>query len=263
MMSSMSIVSVLIGKAKSVDYLPRKTGLHKELQESAMVSTGGLVGDEHVHEKCGGVDRAVPMFAECNYPLLRKQFPELHESLQPSGFGENLLVRGLDERTVCVGDEFAVGETILQVASPRAPCLILNKRHGNNRLKQYASEKAMAGWFCRVLKEGRVSVGDEISLLSRPHPEWTLMRLQVALYETTRLSEGTLREILDLKVLAVFQWRDRAQYLQDNAPASPDPITNNIGAPTVSKRLVNCALWLQRTLHRCLITSLTMWTHLL
>eukprot|EP00996_Jenningsia_fusiforme_P001372 NODE_2258_length_1249_cov_15.532500_g2057_i0.p1 GENE.NODE_2258_length_1249_cov_15.532500_g2057_i0~~NODE_2258_length_1249_cov_15.532500_g2057_i0.p1 ORF type:complete len:240 (-),score=33.49 NODE_2258_length_1249_cov_15.532500_g2057_i0:301-1020(-) len=144
---------------------------------------------------------------------LRKQFPGLCDTLQPSGFGENVLVRGINERNVCIGDEYAVGEAILQVASPRAPCVVINKFHQTAQLKQYASENALAGWFCRVLVEGRVSSGDSITLLSRPHPEWNLHRMQVALHASDPTPE-LLSEIISLKpTLATYQWGDRAEML--------------------------------------------------
>src|ERR671915_2376798 len=59
---------------------------------------GDAVADTRVH---GGLDQAVLMYAAAHYPRWEQ---ELERPMEPGAFGENLLVEGLDEDTVCIGD---------------------------------------------------------------------------------------------------------------------------------------------------------------
>ena len=40
------------------------------------------------------------------------------------------------------------------------------------------------GWYYRVLRDGQVRAGDQLRLLRRPHPEWTIERIQEYLHRT-------------------------------------------------------------------------------
>ena len=45
-------------------------------------------------------------------------------------FGENFSVEGVDEESVCIGDEFGVGTAKLVVTEPRMPCFKLGSWRG-------------------------------------------------------------------------------------------------------------------------------------
>lgn len=94
----------------------------------------------------------------------------------------------MNERNVCVGDVHAVGPAegagglLLQVSLPRQPCFKLNHRF---RLKNFAPatfKTSRTGWYYRVLREGPVRAGDEIRLVERRHPRWTIERVQEYLH---------------------------------------------------------------------------------
>lgn len=92
----------------------------------------------------------------------------------------------MNERNVCVGDVHAVGSDasglLLQVSLPRQPCFKLNHRF---RLKNFAPrtwKASRTGWYYRVLREGTVAAGDEIRLVERRHPRWTIERVQEYLH---------------------------------------------------------------------------------
>ena len=95
----------------------------------------------------------------------------------PGGFGENLAVDGLDERTVCVGDVLTVGGATLQVSSPRGPCSAISRRWDDATLLARVSARRWTGWYLRVLVEGDVRAGDVIARTERPHPDWSIDRL--------------------------------------------------------------------------------------
>jgi MOSC domain-containing protein YiiM len=68
---------------------------------------------------------------------------------------------------VFIGDEYAVGSTILRVVSPRAPCAKINHRYGIKKLDLHIANYAITGWYYRVIQEGKISIGDEIILSHR------------------------------------------------------------------------------------------------
>lgn len=113
----------------------------------------------------------------------------------PGGFGENFVTRHMNERNVCIGDIMSVGAAgtnngddvglLLQVSLPRQPCFKLNHRF---ELKGFAPNTwrlSRTGWYYRVLREGTVVAGDEIRLVERPHPSWTIERVQEYLHRNT------------------------------------------------------------------------------
>jgi ferredoxin-NADP reductase len=104
----------------------------------------------------------------------------------PGGFGENFVTAHMNERNVCIGDVISVGpEVILQVSLPRQPCFKLNHRFS---LKNFAPETyktSRTGWYYRVLREGTVNSGDELKLVERKWPEWTIERIQEYLHRVT------------------------------------------------------------------------------
>lgn len=136
----------------------------------------GLAGDEFANTKNhGGIDKAVLAGSAAQYPLWRQETG--NPDWTGGALGENLTLLGLDEVTVCVGDTWRFGETLtLQISQPRQPCWKQAKRWGIKDLVVQMIETGRTGWYHRVLIEGPVSPGDEVSLLARPHPDWTVAR---------------------------------------------------------------------------------------
>src|SRR6185312_16350073 len=88
----------------------------------------GLEGDQQGDRvNHGGADKAI-----CVYPAERYAHwtRRLGRRFGPGDFGENLTTRGLDERTICIGDVFELGAALLQVSQPRQPCYRLAALHG-------------------------------------------------------------------------------------------------------------------------------------
>jgi MOSC domain-containing protein YiiM len=126
------------------------------------------------HRYHGGADMAVLACSADHYPLWRS---ELTRPDFPLGaFGENLSISGATEESVCVGDVWALGSAVLQVASPRKPCRKISRYWGRPDLLQRVSRTGRIGWYLRVIDEGSAEAGMPISLLERPHPEWPIRR---------------------------------------------------------------------------------------
>ncbi|ODA83031.1 hypothetical protein RJ55_01540 [Drechmeria coniospora] len=143
----------------------------------------GLEGDEHDPTFHGGLDKAILGYCSSHYDAWRQSYPERSDRFVPGGFGENFVTACMNERNVCIGDIIAVGpDVLLQVSLPRQPCFKLNHRFS---LKNFAPETyrtSRTGWYYRVKREGTVRVGDELRLVERAWPQWTVARVQEYLH---------------------------------------------------------------------------------
>ncbi len=98
-----------------------KTGINKQpVSYPVHVDENGLVGDSICNGKYhGGHEQAVYI------RVARRWSGGAGTSKRTStrNFGENLVIEGLDNREVCVGDRFLLaGGVLLEATSPRVPC---------------------------------------------------------------------------------------------------------------------------------------------
>jgi len=77
-------------------------------------------------------------------------------------FGENFTVEGLADDTVCVGDQYRIGDAAFEVTQPRVTCYRVGIRLNEPRMPALLVEHRRPGFYFRVLQEGEVGAGDEI-----------------------------------------------------------------------------------------------------
>lgn len=159
---------------------------------------GDAQADRRVH---GGAEKAVHHYPRDHYADWRAELGPLPLLDAPGAFGENLSGAGLTEENVAVGDVFRLGRAILQVSQGRQPCWKLNHRFGVPDMARRVQGTGRTGWYYRVLQPGRVAPGDDLELLDRLAPEWTLRRLWHVMY-VDRLNRAALERIAALDVLA-------------------------------------------------------------
>lgn len=146
----------------------------------------GLAGDAQGDRKHhGGLEKAVHHYAFEHYEAWRETIGERDVLNRPGAFGENLSSTGLTEADIAIGDTFRAGEAVVQVSQGRQPCWKLNLRFGVPDMSRRVQTTGRTGWYYRVLEEGFVAEGDELVLVDRISPDWTLGRLQRALYVDT------------------------------------------------------------------------------
>lgn len=162
------VVAVSVGRVVAVERDGRRssTAFRKApLPGRALLGRLGFPGDEHAYAGHGGVDGAVCVYSHDHYPhwraILGDELPEV------AAFGENLTVDGLRETEVELGDVLAVGEALVQVTEPRAPCHKIAARYGRPRMAVWVQEAGYTGFLMRVLREGEVGAGDEVLLVER------------------------------------------------------------------------------------------------
>lgn len=132
---------------------------------------GDGVADRTVH---GGPEKAVLVGAAEHLPFWRELLGR--DDVGPGAFGENLVLEGALEGDVCIGDSFAMGEAVVQISQPRQPCWKQARRWRRKDLALQIQRTGRTGWYLRVLREGHVRTGDELTLIERPLPEWTVAR---------------------------------------------------------------------------------------
>ncbi|MBK9055361.1 MAG: MOSC domain-containing protein [Chloroflexi bacterium] len=120
---------------------------------------------------------------------------ELGYQLAPGTFGENLTVADLETSGICIGDRLHVGSVILEVTSPRVPCVTLAARMGDAAFVKRFRQAERPGLYCRVIQEGYVQPGDEVTLETYAGLTLTAIELFRDFYQPT-LSEATLRRYL-------------------------------------------------------------------
>jgi MOSC domain-containing protein YiiM len=169
--------------------------IKERVQGPAFLSTTNLAGDAQGNPAThGGPDKAVLGYAASHYS---RWSAELGIQMPHGAFGENLTIEGLDEGTVCIGDIYQVGEAVVQISSPRQPCWKIARRWGIKTLTAAVDQTGRTGWYHRVLAEGSIQAGDEVKLLERPNPGWTVMR-------ATRVMQNRRREMAAATELATL-----------------------------------------------------------
>ncbi len=197
---------VLVGQAEELARPGVMSAIAKrKAPQPVSVGELGIVGDEqadrHVH---GGRDKAVHLYSWLHYEKWRQELPTCRVLNEAGAFGENLSVLGLDEFGVCIADRWRVGTVILEVSQGRQPCWKLNLRFGLEDMATRVQQSIRAGWYCRVVKPGRLTAGDAMELLDRPYPLWSVSRL-LALIRDRECERTTMDEVLALPLTP--SWR--------------------------------------------------------
>ena len=151
---------------------PSLTGIYKLPVQAVEVTSLGCIGDRIVSEKHhGGPDQAVYVYTQPDYDQW-----ELLENLKlsPGTFGENLLVSGLESAAGVIGDRLIFKDVLLEVSAPRIPCATLAARMGDPKFVKTFVKMERPGFYCRVIKEGKLVVGDSFTYEPTSGPEVTI-----------------------------------------------------------------------------------------
>ena len=158
--------------------------------------------DRSVH---GGPDKAVYAYGAEDTDWWEA---ELGRSLGPGAFGENLTVRGLPVSEAVIGERWAVGSTLLEVAQPRFPCFKLGLRMGDPRFLKRFAAAGRPGAYLRVIREGDIGAGDTIEVVERPeHGVTSALVSRALLFEPHQLAAAQRARELPPDVLGWIQER--------------------------------------------------------
>jgi len=165
----MRVISVNVGLPRKVMWKGKTvtTGIFKEpvagrVALDALNLAGDRQADLRVH---GGPDKAVYVYPVEHYDYWRGELPGVE--LPFGAFGENLTVEGLLENEIYIGDRFRIGTTELVVRQPRLPCYKLAVKFQRDDIIKRFLDSRRTGFYFAVIREGAVSAGDQIQILSR------------------------------------------------------------------------------------------------
>lgn len=183
------------------------SAISKQLAEGPLdLEENGFADDRQADMKVhGGPEKAVHHYASEHMEFWREMFPDHSNLFVPGCFGENLSTTGLTEKNLCLGDILSLGTARVQVCQGRQPCWKLNEHTGIPEMAAKFQRTARTGWYYRVLETGIVAAGDDMSLLERSHPQWSLKRLIKARFDPN-LAVGDALELSQLSALSAH-WR--------------------------------------------------------
>lgn len=210
-MSHFTVSEVRLGPVGPLGPKAVPSGIDKQpVPGAAMATANGLTGDEQGDTRHhGGPDKAIHAYATLNYPRWIADFPGEAARFRPGAFGENLVVEGVDEAGICLGDRFRLGDALLEVSQGRQPCWRLNLRFERPDMAWLVQKTGRSGWYFRVLEPGGIRAGDAATLEARPQPEWTLARISHLFYHD-RQNRPALAEFAALPGLPE-SWRSLAE----------------------------------------------------
>jgi MOSC domain-containing protein YiiM len=150
-----------------------KGGVPKVPVLGGEVGPVGILGDIQKNTKYHGGPRQALLWitAEGLDELKAAGFP-----VYPGALGENVTTTGVDRRTVRLGQQWRMGEVIVEVTKMREPCKTLDPYGAGIQKAVYdAQVKAgdhtsprwgLAGFYLAIVKLGSLAPGDPVALLS-------------------------------------------------------------------------------------------------
>ncbi|OOF48476.1 molybdenum cofactor sulfurase [Rodentibacter trehalosifermentans] len=180
-MSKAEILVIKIGEVASLTFADGSTyesAIRKQPVPSVKIHKLGAYGnDVGLKKHHGGVDKALFFMSDVSFTALNELLGEDFSYTGTAIYGENFVVSGFDEDSVCVGDCFKIGTALLEVSQPRKPCERLSKNTNNPETQKTIYRSGWTGWYVRVVEEGEITQGDKLQLQSRPYPHLTIRHL--------------------------------------------------------------------------------------
>lgn len=170
-----TLEAISTGKVEDLPYStkrPMRSALNKKKFAGSMwLSKIGFVEDEQEYKGHGGPNKAVCLYSKKNYSLWEQDVSVLPEYAM---FGENITVSDLDEKDVHFGDQFKLGDAILEVSEIREPCWKIQEKYKIPNLIKRMSTSGKTGFYFRVLKEGYVQEDSNLELIKQANNETLL-----------------------------------------------------------------------------------------
>lgn len=141
-----------MGKVIAVCTSPAKGTQKMNVGEGIFIEDFGIQGDAHA----GKWHRQVSLLS---YDKI-EEFRERGAEVEDGAFGENLVVEGIDFRTLPVGTRLYCGDVILEMTQIGKEC------HHGCAIYQKMGDCIMPreGVFARVIRGGTIKTGDEMRI---------------------------------------------------------------------------------------------------
>ncbi len=140
----------------------------------ARIGELGVEGDRQLASSHGGPDKAVYAYAQEDADWWAD---ELGRAFGPGLVGENLRTSGVDVSGALIGEQWRIGDVLLEVRQPRTPCKNLSARLGLEGFHLRFNRTGRVGALCRVLETGTLRAGDPVEVGERPDHDLTIADL--------------------------------------------------------------------------------------
>ena len=215
-----TLVSVNVGMPKNVRWQGKNvyTGVFKDpvsghRRVGKLNIEGDGQGDRAGH---GGEQRAVFVYQIDSYRYWERELGR--NDFVYGQFGENFTVEGLGDDEVCIGDRYQIGTATFEVTQPRVTCYRVGIRMNDPRIPALLVSHHRPGFYFRVLEEGEVQAGDEITKLASGPEQMPVAEADALLYLPGHPRQQLLRA---LRIPALSPgWQASFQALLDEAPGS-------------------------------------------
>lgn len=178
------LLSVNVGLPRDIEWKGRTvhTGIWKNpvsgrCRVARLNLDGDGQGDLAGH---GGEQRAVFVYQMDSYRYWQEQLKRT--DFVYGQFGENFTVEGLPDDSVCIGDRYQIGTALFEVTAPRVTCYRVGIRMNEPRMPALLTSRGRPGFYFRVLQEGEVGAGDEITKVGEAHERMTVAEINALLY---------------------------------------------------------------------------------
>jgi len=141
-------------------------GVPKLPIDKAQIKFEGVEGDFNkfrTEKKNSTGTRAVTLFS---LEQIEKLKSEGH-SIDIGTTGENITIEGVDWPTLDVGTRMMIGEAMIELSEPTAPCSKIGKSFIDGAFSRidHELELGWSRWSASVIEEGGVQVGSQVILL--------------------------------------------------------------------------------------------------
>ena len=212
------LLSVNVGLPRDVAWQGRtiRTGVWKEPAAGPQMVRrlnidGDGQGDLAGH---GGEQRAVFVYQIESYRYWEDHLER--QDLTYGQFGENFTVEGLADDEVCIGDRYRIRDVVLEVTQPRVTCYRVGVRLDEPAMPALLVSHRRPGFYFRVLQEGEVQAGDEITKVASGPEAMTVAEMDGLLYLPQHPRRSLTRAV---RIPALSEgWRQSFQALLDQDP---------------------------------------------
>ena len=184
----MKLISINVSLPKTIYHQGRRvnTGIYNEpVTGRVMVRKLNVDGDGQADLKVhGGVYKAVYIYDIENIRYWQKVLNRY--DLTYGHFGENFTVEGMPDDQIHIGDVFRIGDALLEVTQPRVPCFKLEIKMDLPGFSRQFLASGRLGFYCRVMEEGEVGVGDTIERIQVGPEKITVWEFARLYYFDTR-----------------------------------------------------------------------------
>jgi ferredoxin-NADP reductase/MOSC domain-containing protein YiiM len=178
------LLSVNVGLPRDVTWQGRtiRTGIWKEPVEGRrMVRRLNIEGDGQGDlAGHGGERRAVFVYQMDSYRYWQNHLGR--NDFVYGQFGENFTVDGLPDAEVYIGDHYRIGDALFEVTQPRVTCYRVGIRMNEPDMPALLVKHGRPGFYFRVLDEGQVEAGDEITRVASGPERMSVFEINALLY---------------------------------------------------------------------------------